>query len=142
MEISDRLRQVIKSKGITWDDLSVNAGIAESTISRILNNSTNNPQKSTTQALAEYLQINEEWLRTGKGDMLLPTSTAEPQTHLNYDSMDKRDILYDMLDEIRKNGDRIDRILALVEAERCSVDVVPASIRDSQNPPPLRNESK
>lgn len=138
MEMGERLRQVIESKGITWEELSVNSGVDQSTISRILNNSTTKPHKSTTQALAKYLQIDEKWLRNGEDNRQSNTSTPAPQTHLNYNSMDKRDILDEAFIELREHRKLFDRVLTLIEqreAERRSVGVVPASIRDSQNPP-------
>lgn len=67
--ISERLAYLLDSKKITPYQLSVDTGISESTISRILSQKTKKLQIPTITLLANYLQVKKEWLLTGDGDI-------------------------------------------------------------------------
>ena len=69
MGFSDRLRQIIESKGITPYELSMRTNISQATLSRIFANSTAKPSSRTVEAIAKYLHISAEWLLTGNGEM-------------------------------------------------------------------------
>ncbi|WP_458451668.1 XRE family transcriptional regulator [Alistipes finegoldii] len=81
MTFGDRLRHVIDSKGISAYEISQATNISQATLSRILNNSTNKPAKTTLITLAKYLQINPTWLQTGEG---LETIEPSPQNNIRY----------------------------------------------------------
>lgn len=81
MTFGDRLRHVIDSKGISAYEISQATNISQATLSRILNNSTNKPAKTTLNTLAKYLQINPTWLQTGEG---LETIEPSPQNNIRY----------------------------------------------------------
>ncbi len=70
MDIAHRLRQVIEYKKITPYEISLNTGVSQATLSRILNNSTSKPSSKTINCIAEYLQISKDWLLRGDGAML------------------------------------------------------------------------
>lgn len=69
MDIAERLQLVIKNRCTTPYDISIQTGVDESILSRILNGLTKKPQKSTITKLAKHLHISEVWLQTGLGDM-------------------------------------------------------------------------
>lgn len=68
MDLSQRLRQLIDNKSITPYEVSIKTGISQSTLSRILNNSTTKINIKNTNLLARFFGINESWLLTGDGD--------------------------------------------------------------------------
>ena len=70
MSISERLKYTLENKGISPYKISVDTGVNQSTLSKILNNKTTKPQYSTLKVLAEYLQINSDWLIKGEGEPL------------------------------------------------------------------------
>ena len=83
MEISDRIRQLIENKGVTSYKISVDTGISQAMLSRILSGNTKKPQCSTVKILAKYFNVSPEWLLTGEGDM----HTTPEQNAPFYDSM-------------------------------------------------------
>lgn len=84
MTIGDRLKQVIDSKGITSYELSMQTGVSQATLSRIIGNVTSKPSLKTAEILAEYLQINRTWLLTGKGDMTNQTPAKRVSHRIRY----------------------------------------------------------
>ena len=68
---SERLSYIIESKSLTAYQISVKTGIAESTLHRLISGQTKKIQANTCKTLADFLEINDEWLRSGEGDMLL-----------------------------------------------------------------------
>lgn len=77
--LSERLAYLLESKKITPYQLSVDTGISESTISRILSQKTKKLQTPTITLLANYLQVKKEWLLTGDGDI-----AEKDQADLNF----------------------------------------------------------
>lgn len=67
--LQERLVYLLKNKGITSYQLSADTGVSEGTLSRILSGKTQKLRESTLKKLADYFKINEEWLRTGSGEM-------------------------------------------------------------------------
>lgn len=78
MEIFERIGQLIRDKGVTPYKISVDTGINQAILSRIINGTTKKPQYSTLKLLAEYFNVSIDWLLTGEGEMLntAPGSTV------------------------------------------------------------------
>lgn len=70
MSVRIRLKQIIDEKGVTPYELSKQTGISQATLSRLLSGETSKPSISNTDKIAKYLQLNRDWLLTGKGEML------------------------------------------------------------------------
>lgn len=71
MSLGERVRYLIDKDGITAYEVSVKTGISQSTLSRVLNNSTLKLSVKNSDALAEYFHVHKSWLLTGNGEMLL-----------------------------------------------------------------------
>lgn len=71
-DFSARLKKAIESKGVTPYEVAKSTGIAQATLSRILSGNTKKPNIDNLKTLASYLQVNEDWLRTGEGEMNRP----------------------------------------------------------------------
>lgn len=63
--LSERLKELIKNKGVTPYEVSVSTGINQSTLSRILNNNTQKMSIKNTLLLAKYFEVDKDWLVTG-----------------------------------------------------------------------------
>lgn len=87
MTIGDRLRQVIDNQGISAYEISQATNISQATLSRILNNSTTKPSKSTIDLLSNYLKVNRIWLQTGNGpkeSLKEESSTDNTRNNIRY----------------------------------------------------------
>ena len=89
MNLSDRLKQVIDIKNLTSYKISSDTGISESVLSRILKGKTRKPQSSTVTVLAKYLQVSEQWLLSGEGEM---TDIAEGNASADCVGMHQRTV--------------------------------------------------
>jgi phage repressor protein C with HTH and peptisase S24 domain len=82
MKLNERIRQLIKNKQITAYEVSKQTGISESTLSRILNGNTEKLGFKNASLLANYFNIELEWLRFGEGEMLKKTEKNDKITHV------------------------------------------------------------
>ncbi len=65
-----RLQMLIDNKRVTPYYLSKATGVSQATISRLKSDVTAKPNISTNKKIADYFNVNEEWLLTGEGEML------------------------------------------------------------------------
>jgi len=65
----NRLREAIEAAGISQKALMEKIDVSESSIYRWFNGA--KPQKRILEKMAETLGVNEEWLSTGKGEMIV-----------------------------------------------------------------------
>lgn len=147
----DRLIKYMDYKRLNDNQVTVDCGLAVGLIGKARKGKSDLGRNSIEKILKVYRDLNRQWLVYGEGDMLIvpPTSTAEPQTHLN--NMDNFTQLLQAIirhgEEISEHRRLLDRAMSIVEqqqAERmpATSGVLATAVRDSQNPPPLRNESK
>ncbi len=99
MKTSDRLRQLIQNKGVTPYEISASTGIAPSTLSRILDNTTKKPNAKNIKLLANYFNINHEWLARGEGEM-----APKPQSDIH--ASDISSLLVSIDAEMRKKANK------------------------------------
>lgn len=146
MGVKERLIEYAKYKGISRRKFAAKIGASPAFIGNI---SKGIGVDYLNRISIQFPDLNISWLIHDDGDMLLPTSTAEPQTHLN--NMDNFTQLLQAIirhgEEISEHRRLLDRAMSIVEqqqAERmpATSGVLATAVRDSQNPPPLRNESK
>lgn len=88
MGIGDRLRQLIKNKGVSAYDVSHTTGISQGALSRILNGITQKPSIHTIEILADYFNASPDWLLNGEGAIL--NSTVKPHSRDMVDIFKKR----------------------------------------------------
>lgn len=79
MNLFERIERLAENKGLTIYKLSVETGISQSVFSRLKTNSTNSLSMNNANTLAEYFQVDRDWLLTGKGDMLGVKYGKEPE---------------------------------------------------------------
>lgn len=65
--ISKRLRYIVDTLGIKQSHMADKLGVSPSNLHYILNN--NIRFSKNAKKIAEYLNVNEEWLKTGKGEI-------------------------------------------------------------------------
>lgn len=76
MNLSERLKMFIETKGISQYRLAKESNLGQATVSYIFLK--NQPVKSDTleKILSAYPELNANWLLTGRGEMLLKMATA------------------------------------------------------------------
>lgn len=77
--ISDRLNEIIKEKGISTRAFEQAIGCSNGVISRCINKGTDIQSQWLSKIIDTYKDINSSWLLSGKGDMLqTPSSPSTP----------------------------------------------------------------
>ena len=72
MTLGERIRLALKSKNVKQKELADQIGIAAASVSQFCSG-THNPSARTIRDIARALNIREEWLRTGAGEMTVQT---------------------------------------------------------------------
>jgi phage repressor protein C with HTH and peptisase S24 domain len=67
--LGDRLAEAMKERKVTTSALATGVGLSYQGIRKILRNETKEMEASTCALIAKFLDIDAEWLRTGKGTM-------------------------------------------------------------------------
>lgn len=68
MTINERVREVRKSKGLTLEKFGQPLGLKKSALS-VIENGINNASEQLIKSICREYSIDENWLRTGEGDM-------------------------------------------------------------------------
>jgi transcriptional regulator with XRE-family HTH domain len=64
-----RLRYARKLRGLTQEELEAKTGVSQSAISDLEKGESKSPSGTNLVTLAQKLEVNPDWLATGKGDM-------------------------------------------------------------------------
>lgn len=78
MTIGQRIKQVRKACGLTQQVFADRLGLKQNTVGTYEIDKTS-PSERTLLDICRVFHVNEEWLRTGEGDMFPPTT---PDEHL------------------------------------------------------------
>jgi len=109
MSFGERLAELIKNKGVTPYEIFIKTGVSQSTISRVLNNNTTKPGIRNIEILAEYFNVDSDWLRTGSGNRDLninqTTDNSTINSKLSYEMTEE--LIKEMLKIISKQQDDI-----------------------------------
>lgn len=76
IDLSSRFARVIEVKGLKRVDVAKALHISSSSISKICSGE-NNPSARTITLFCSVYNVNEQWLRTGEGEMFLPEPSSE-----------------------------------------------------------------
>ena len=68
--MGERLKELRKTLGLTLESFGEKVGVGKSSISR-LENGTNNLTEQMILAICREFDVNENWLRTGEGEMFI-----------------------------------------------------------------------
>ena len=74
--MNDRVREIRKSNKLTMEQFGLRLGVAKSTISGI-EAGNRNLTEQMIKAICREFNVNENWLRTGEGDMVIALSRRE-----------------------------------------------------------------
>ena len=77
-----RLHTARTAKELTLNDLSEMVGISSASLSRT-ENGINYPRKKTRRAIAKALEVSEEWLETGDGEMEEPKNVVHIEEEID-----------------------------------------------------------
>lgn len=132
MTIGERIRQVRKFKDLTQKKFADSLGMKQNTVATYEMGRTN-PSDPAIKSICREFGVNEEWLRSGEGEMFAPDATsaldalAQEQnlTHGEYILIEK---LLHLKPEVRQGI--LDYIMEVAAA--VNSNAVPTSVPDAQ----------
>ena len=74
--MNERIRQLRKSLGLTLEEFGAKVGVTKTAVSRLENGERNLTDQMFLSICREW-NVNEEWLRTGEGDMFVEMTRDE-----------------------------------------------------------------
>lgn len=73
--MKDRIKEIRKTLGLSGEKFGQNIGLKRSSISQ-LETGTNKPTDQVIKSICLAYNVNEDWLRTGEGDMFIETKES------------------------------------------------------------------
>lgn len=121
--IGERLKEYFGNIGLTQSEIAAKLGVSQQAVGAYLNGQPFG--KKVAQRWSDLFKIQYNWLLTGEGAMLKESVPIPEETiNLNITAMDLRsllsaieqhgDILRMNQEELKKQGERLDRILDIV----------------------------
>lgn len=74
--MKERIKELRKTLDLTLEEFGNKIGVTKTTISRI-ENGVNSVTNQMLTSICREFNVNEEWLRTGEGDMFVPLTRSE-----------------------------------------------------------------
>ena len=112
--MNERLKQLRKYFNLTQESFAKSLRLARTSVSSF-ENGKSKPSSRTLTYICEKYQVNEDWIRTGKGDMFLNISINKLDTFIsNLDASDN-DLLdiYDMISKLSYDNRRLVKEISL-----------------------------
>lgn len=99
MTIGERIKVLRKEKNLSMEDFGSVIGMGKSAVSRI-ENGVNGTTDQTIRSICREFSVNEQWLRTGEGEMLEQTrASVLDRLSTEYDlSREQRSVIEAFLD--------------------------------------------
>lgn len=88
--MKSRIRQVRKDAGLTQVEYGKRLGVAGNTVTNY-ENGMREPSNAIIAAICREFNVNEEWLRTGKGSMYVEMSRAELAANIVVSALNTND---------------------------------------------------
>ena len=131
MDFNSRLDKLIKDKGVTPYVVSKKTGISQATLSRVLSRSTAKMCEKNIELLAQYFEVDVEWLRTGVGDMLRNIENiSESNSNQEKDYLaiikNQSDQISELIKQVAANVDRLDDLHRIIEFQRRELEELKA----------------
>ena len=134
--IGERIKQLRKELGMTQAVFAERIGIRQNSVA-VIEMGKNMPSDQTVAFICREFRVNEEWLRTGAGEMFIPTPASivdelAEEYHLcpeaqamveKFITLDPEaqlavfDYMCAVVDEIREQADRDDQLRAELERQ-------------------------
>ena len=90
-EILLRIRYVFKDSGKTQTDIGKSIGKTSQYVWKLLNDDNSNPSESAIKDICREFSINEEWLRTGQGEMKREKTRDQKVLEFTNDALESMD---------------------------------------------------
>ena len=74
--MNERIKEVRKARGLSQDEFGRRLGVTRGAVTNIELNKVE-PKPLFVDLICREFDVNEEWLRTGKGEMFLPKSRGQ-----------------------------------------------------------------
>lgn len=74
--MKERIKELRKTLDLTLEEFGNKIGVTKTTISRI-ENGVNSVTNQMLTSICREFNVNEEWLRTGEGEMFVPLTRSE-----------------------------------------------------------------
>lgn len=101
-EIKDRIKKIRKEKEMTQEDFSKKLGLARNSIANY-EIGRREPTNAIIVSICREFDVNEEWLRTGEGEMFLQIPEEDETAALVYDLLGPdKESFYDIVLETIK----------------------------------------
>ena len=84
MNLGERIIKLSEKKGVTNYQISKDTGISQSTLSRLMTNSTSKLNSTNLDILAKYFDVSVDYLRTGNEDLRDKSAKSVSEPSINY----------------------------------------------------------
>lgn len=74
--MDERIRAIITAKGIKKTEFAQKLNVSQAYVSQLCSG-TKNPSDRTISDICREFDVNETWLRTGQGEMFIPTTRSQ-----------------------------------------------------------------
>ncbi len=88
--MNERFKQIRKALGMTQDEFSSKISLSRNFIAQI-ESGTKTPSDRTVSDVCREFNVNEDWLRTGNGEMFIPETKDEQITNMLADVLKSED---------------------------------------------------
>ncbi len=88
--MNDRIKQTRKDANLSMEKFGEKIGITKSSVS-LLESGKNSPSEQTIKLICKEFDINEDWLRTGEGDMYKNRTRNQEIQNFANDIMEEAD---------------------------------------------------
>ena len=105
----DRLSQIIKTKQLSASQFADEIGVQRSSVSHVLSGRNKPSLDFITKVALRFPDINNEWLLTGRGQMLIPSDASEDFGDTNIHTAG---IIEEKTEEVEADNERIEEKIA------------------------------
>lgn len=84
MSLGNRIKKLSDDKGVSNYQVAKGTGIAQSTLSRLMTNSTSKLNDSNLELLAKYFDVSVDYLRTGNEDLRDKSAKSVSEPSINF----------------------------------------------------------
>lgn len=130
MTQGERVREVRKSLGLTLEKFGEKIGMKKNSVSQI-ENGKNNVTDANIKSICREFGINEEWLRTGSGEMRIPVE--DEAAAAVSDLVEKSNPLYEVIKGIMVAYQKLDGTSREV-IDQFILDAIPQRGRPQADP--------
>lgn len=74
--MNDRIQEIIVATGLRKTDFAHKLNVSQAYVSQLCSG-TKNPSDRTVSDICREFNVNEDWLRTGEGEMFVPISRSQ-----------------------------------------------------------------